>query len=128
MKKTIITCLGVSSIALTGVFYADQVSSRKHTSPVNTQTADASVGNPAAPDSSGTALNPSQSGMARAMVSSGPGAPPASLPAREPDPSPDSDTTASAATVSQNNNPTRQQGPASSNATAGGLTDWLAAP
>ena len=120
MKKTIITCLGVSSIALAGVFYADQASSRKHTSPGNTQTADASVGNPAAPDSSGTAPNPSQSGMAPAMVSSGPGAPPAPAPAQEPDPSPDSDTTARSATVAQNNNPIRQQGPASSNAAAGG--------
>ena len=120
MKKTIITCLGVSSIALTGVFYADQASSRKHTSPGNTQTAAASFGNPAAPDSSGTAPNPSQSGMAPAMVSSGPGAPPAPAPAQEPDPSPDSDTTARSATVAQNNNPIRQQGPASSNAAAGG--------
>jgi hypothetical protein len=119
MKKTIITCLGVSSIALTSVFYADQASSRKHTSPVNMQTAAASVGkNPAAPDSSGTAPNPSQSGTAPAMVSSGLGALP--TPAHEPDPSPDSDNTAGAATVSQNNNPTRQQGPASSNAAAGG--------
>ena len=120
MKKTIITCLGVSSIALTGVFYADQASSRKHTSPVNTQPADASVGIPAASDSSGAASNPPQSGTAPAMASSGPGAPPAPLPAQLPDPSPDSDNTTGAAAVSQNNNPTRQQGTGSSSAAAGG--------
>jgi len=120
MKKTIITCLGVSSIALTGVFYADQASSRKHTSPVNTQPSDASGGIPAATDSSGAAPNPPQGGTTPAMVSSGPGAPPAPATAQEPDPSPNSDTTASAAAVTQNSNPTRQQGPASSNAAAGG--------
>ena len=120
MKKTIITCLGVSSIALTGVFYADQASSRKHTSPVNTQPSDASVGIPTATDSSGAAPNPPQGGTTPTMVSSGPVAPPASAPAHEPDPSPDSDNTAGAATVPQNNNPHRQQGPASSNAAAGG--------
>jgi hypothetical protein len=120
MKKTIITCLGASSIALTGIFYADQASSRKHTSPVNTQTADASVGISAASDSSGAALSPPQSGTAPAMVSSGPGAPPAPMPAHAPDPSPDSDNTTGAATVAQNNNPARQQSPASSSAAAGG--------
>lgn len=120
MKKTIITCLGVSSIALTGIFYADQVSGRKHTSPVNTQPTEASVRIPAAPDSNGAASNPPQSETAPAMASSGPGAPPAPLPAQERDPSQDSDTTASAAAVGQNNNPSRQQGPSSSSAAAGG--------
>jgi hypothetical protein len=120
MKKTIITCLGVSSIALTGIFYADQASSRKHTSPVNTQPADASLGSPATPDSSGAAPKPPQSGIAPTMVSSGPGAPPVTMPAPAPDPAPDSDNTAAAATMAQNNNPTRQQGSASSNAAAGG--------
>jgi hypothetical protein len=120
MKKTIITCLGVSSIALTGVFYADQASSRKHTSPVNTQPADASVGIPVASDSSGAAPNPPQSGTAPAMASSGPGAPPAPLPAQEPNSSQDSDTTTGAAAVAQNNSPSRQQGPASSSAAVGG--------
>ena len=121
MKKTIITCLGVSSIALTGIFYADQASSRKHTSPVNTQTAGGSVGMPATPDSSGAAANPPQSGTAPAMVSSGQSAQPAPMPAQAPDPSPDSDssTTGTAATA-QSNNPTRQQGPASSSAAASG--------
>jgi hypothetical protein len=76
MRKTIITCLGVSSIALTGVFYADHASSRKHTSTVKRQTAEASGGIPAATDSSGAAPNPRQSGTTPAMVSSGPGAPP----------------------------------------------------
>ena len=120
MKKTIITCLGVSSIALTGIFYADQASSRKHTSPVNTQPADASVGISAAPDSSGAASNRPQSGTASAMASSGKGAPPAPMPAQAPDPSPDSDSTTGAVAVAQNSNPTRQQGPASSSAAAGG--------
>jgi hypothetical protein len=119
MKKTIITCLGVSSIALTAVFYAGQASSRKHTSPINTQPADTSVGFPVASDSSGAALNPLQNGTAPAMASSGPSAPPAPLPAQEPDPSQDSDTTTGAAAVAQNNNPVRQQGPSSS-AAAGG--------
>ena len=113
MKKTIIACLGVSSITLTGVFYADQSSSRKHTSPVNTQTADASVGIPAA-------AKPPQSGMAPATVSSGPSAPPAPAPAQSPEPSQESDDTTGAATVAQNNNPSRQQGPASSSSAAGG--------
>jgi hypothetical protein len=76
MRKTIITCLGVSSIALTGVFYADHASSRKHTSTVKRQTAEASGGIPAATDSSGAAPNRRQSGTMPAMVSSGPGAPP----------------------------------------------------
>jgi hypothetical protein len=60
MKKTIIACLGVSSIALTGVFYADQASSRKQTSPINTQPADAGVGIQAASDSSGATLKSTQ--------------------------------------------------------------------
>ena len=120
MNKTIITCLGVSSIALTGIFYADQAFSRKHTSPVNTQTAAASVGNLAAPDSSGAGSNRPQSGTAPAMASSGKGAPPAPMPAQAPDPLPDSDSTTGAAAVAQNSNPTRQQGPASSSAAAGG--------
>ena len=116
MKKTIITCLGVSSIALTGIFYADQASSRKHTSPVNTQNADASVGISAASDSSGAASNSPQSGAAPALASSGPSAPPA--PAQEPNPSQDSDNTTDAA-VTQNN-PSRQKGPAASSAAASG--------
>jgi subtilisin family serine protease len=120
MKKTIITCLGVSSIALTGIFYADQASSRKHTSPVKTQTAEASGGIPATSDLGGAATNAPHSGMAPAMASSGPGAPPSPLPAQAPDPSQDSDKTTSAAAVSQNNKPSRQQGPASSSAAAGG--------
>jgi subtilisin family serine protease len=122
MKKTILTCLGVSSIALTGIFYADHALSRKHTSPVTTQTADASVGNPDAPDSSGAATNTPQSGMAPAIALSRSGTPPAPLPAQPPDPTQNSDTTGAAA-MAQNNNPSRQQGPASANAAAGGPTN-----
>jgi hypothetical protein len=113
MKKTIIICLGVSSLVLTGVFHADQASSRKHTTPAQNQTTDASVGISAEPDSSRTAPNPLQSGTE-------PSAPPA--PAQVPEPSQGSDHTTGDAAVAQNNNTTRQQVSASSSGAASGPT------
>ncbi|MFM8831903.1 MAG: S8 family serine peptidase, partial [Spartobacteria bacterium] len=115
MKKTIITCLGVSSIALTGVFYADQASSRKHTSPVNTQPAAAAL--PGAPLSSDGAPEPQQGTTAQSTAASGSGTPPAQAPEPLQDPG---QTSTSAAPTAQNINPSRQQAPASSSSAASG--------
>jgi len=115
MKKTIITCLGVSSIALTGVFYAGQASSRKHTSPANTQPAAAAL--PAAPLSSDGAPEPQQGTTAQSTAASGSGTPPAQAPEPLQDPG---QTSISAAPTAQNINPSRQRGVAPSSAAAGG--------
>jgi subtilisin family serine protease len=124
MKKTIITCLGVSSIALIGIFYADQASNVKNTSPVKRQTAEASDGIPSKSDSIVAGTSVPHSGMAPAMASSGPIAPPSPLPARAPitppDTSPASDEATDVTEVAQNNNLPPQQGPNSSSAAARG--------
>ncbi|MFM8763349.1 MAG: S8 family serine peptidase [Spartobacteria bacterium] len=115
MKKTIITCLGVSSIALTGVFYADQASSRKHTSPANTQPAAAAL--PGAPLSSDGAPEQKKGTTAQSTAASGSGTPPAQAPEPLQDPG---QTSTRAAPAAQNIPPSRQQAPASSSSAASG--------
>ncbi|MEI8294711.1 MAG: S8 family serine peptidase [bacterium] len=74
MKKTLITCMGVSVVALSSILTLGQASNRKHTTPVETQTADASVGIPAASKASKTKPFTPQRSIAPGMASTGPGA------------------------------------------------------
>ena len=80
MKKTIITCLGVSVVVLTGIFYAN----RKHELPVNNPLAGA------APNSSGSLQSSPQLGSAIDSQASIVGNLPEPIPAQAPDPSSDS--------------------------------------
>ena len=116
MKKTIITCLGVSSIALTGIFYADQTAERKHTSPAKRQQTADDTRIPQNPDSIVSVQHSRPALTSPAPTGSNT---PATL-AREPDAIKHTDPSSPQAST---NIADRRQGPVKSSPTAGGFEE-----